>query len=78
MKIVRFETGNIYWMQFVGDADLRPQYICIHRTAKFATFQKFQGGETIRRKIEVFRGRERISYASYSMAPSIWADHVAG
>ena len=72
-EITKFETSNVYRMGFIGDSDLRPEYICVKVTDKTATFQKFQGTETFTKKIKVFNGSEYISYASYSMAPTIYA-----
>ena len=55
MKTVKFETGNVYEMSFIGDSNLRPQYICVKRTDKSVTFEKFPtASEVITRKIKVW------------------------
>jgi hypothetical protein len=77
-KIVKFEEGNIYEMRFIGDSDLRPQFICVKRTAKTVTFERFKGTEKITKKIKEYRGVEHIHAGNYSMAPSIYADKVVG
>ena len=75
----RFEEGNIYQMTFIGDSDLKPQFICIKRTAKTATFQRFQSKEeAITRKIKVYNNSEYIVDGSYSMAPSINSNKIVG
>ena len=77
MKTVKFETGNVYEMSFIGDADLRPQYICVKRTEKSVTFKKFPtASEVITRKIKVWDNTEYIVDGSYSMAPSIKASRI--
>lgn len=75
----KFEIGNIYEMSFVGDSDLKPKFICIDRSPKFATFERYQGTERIKRKIK--KGSDGIEYivdGSYSMAPSINAKKTVG
>jgi hypothetical protein len=74
----KFETGNIYQMRFIGDSQLRPEFICVKRTAKTVTFEKFQGTERINRRIKVYNGVEYIVDGNYSMAPSIKADKIVG
>ena len=70
----KFETGNVYQMTFIGDSDLRPEWICIKRTAKTVTLQRFQKTETINRRIKVDHvGGEFVVDGSYSMAPAIYA-----
>lgn len=77
MKTVKFETGNVYEMSFIGDADLRPQYICVKRTEKSVTFEKFPtASEVITKKIKVWDNVEYILDGSYSMAPSIKASRI--
>lgn len=78
MNTVKFETGNVYEMSFIGDADLRPQYICVKRTEKSVTFEKFPtASEVITKKIKVWDNVEYILTGSYSMAPSIKASRIA-
>ncbi len=79
-NIIKFEEGNIYQMRFIGDSDLRPEYICTKRTAKTATFEQFgrPNAETISRRIKTYDGVEYVLDGSYSMAPSIRADKVVG
>lgn len=77
MKTVKFETGNVYEMSFIGDYNLRPQYICVKRTDKSVTFEKFPtASEVITRKIKVWDNTEYILEGSYSMAPSIKASRI--
>jgi hypothetical protein len=76
--ITQFETGNIYEMRFIGDSDLRPQYICVKRTAKTVTFERFKSTESITRRIKTYNNVEYIIDGNYSMAPSIKADRVVG
>jgi hypothetical protein len=78
-KTTRFEEGNIYEMRFIGDSDLKPQFICLKRTAKTATFQRFQSTEkAFTRKIKTYNNSEYIVDGSYSMAPSINSNKVVG
>lgn len=74
----KFEEGNIYQMTFIGDADLKVPYICVKRTKKMVTLEKFKGKEVLKKKINVYRGVEYIKAGSYSMAPSIYADKIIG
>ena len=76
---VKFETGNIYQMRFIGDSDLKPSFICIARTDKMATFERLNKTEQVKRKIKIDgSGVEYIVDGSYSMAPSISSDKVIG
>lgn len=76
---VKFEEGNIYEMRFIGDADLKPHYICVKRTAKTATFERFKNPQdSIKRKINFHNGVEYIKEGGYSMAPTIYADKIVG
>lgn len=79
-KLIKFEEGNIYEMSFIGDSDLRPQWICIKRTAKTVTLERFQKTESITRRIKTsfYDGVEYILEGSYSMSPSIYANKVVG
>ena len=27
-NVTKFEAGNVYEMRFIGDSDLRPEFIC--------------------------------------------------
>jgi hypothetical protein len=72
----KFDINNIYEMKFIGDSDLRPQWICIKRTLKTVTMQRFQGSEKITRRIKQYNGCEYILEGSYSMAPSIYAKNI--
>ena len=75
MKTAKFETGATYQMRFIGDNELRPEFVCIKRTAKTATFKG--DNEIITRKIKTFgdNGSEYIVTGNYSMAPSINAEY---
>jgi hypothetical protein len=77
--VIAFETGNIYQMNFIGDSELKSQYICVKTTGKTATFERFRNpSDKITRKIKVWDNVEYIVDGSYSMAPSIYADKVVG
>lgn len=72
----QFETGNVYEMTFIGDSNLRPEFICVKRTPKTVTFERFKGTESMTRKIKVYDNCEYILDGSYSMAPRIKADKI--
>jgi hypothetical protein len=77
--ITTFETGNIYEMRFIGDSDLKVKFICVKRTAKSVTFERFQNSnETITRRVKVWDGSEYVLDGNYSMAPSIKASNLVG
>ena len=66
-------------MRFIGDSDLKPEYICTKRSAKFATFESVRASGEIRRKIKTdFDGFEYVVDGNYSMAPSINSKHISG
>ena len=67
----KFELGKTYNMRFIGDSDLRPEFVCFKLTAKTATFQGKH--EKISKRIKVYDGVEYVLAGSYSMAPSIKA-----
>tara|TARA_R110002051_G_scaffold226859_1_gene289401 strand:- start:811 stop:1035 length:225 start_codon:yes stop_codon:yes gene_type:complete len=67
----KFELGKTYNMRFIGDSDLRPEFVCVKLTAKTATFQGKH--EKISKRIKVYDGVEYVLAGSYSMAPSIKA-----
>jgi len=77
-QITKFEVGNIYEMRFIGDNDLRPQFICVKRTAKTATFECFKGTESLTRRIKEYDNSEYILEGNYSKAPRIKANKVVG
>ena len=77
--LIKFEEGNIYQMNFIGDSELKPQFICVKTTAKTATFERFMHPtDKITRKIKTYSGVEYIREGNYSMAPSIHADKIIG
>ena len=76
---VKFEEGNIYQMRFIGDSELKPQFICVKRTAKTITFSKIGSNkENMNRRVKVYNNVEYVLEGSYSMAPSINADKIVG
>jgi hypothetical protein len=75
METLKFKTGTNYEMRFIGDSDLRVIFTCIKLTEKTATFKNFQNSEVITKKIKVYDNCEFIKARSYSMAPSISANH---
>ena len=76
VSIVKFESGKVYEMHFIGDSNLKPKYKCISRTEKTATFERLDGSETLKREIKVYNDKEYISAGSYSMAPTIYANNL--
>lgn len=70
-SLIKFETGKTYTMRFIGDSDLRPEFKCVKRTAKSATFAGER--ETLTRKIKEHDGVEYVLSGNYSMAPCIKA-----
>jgi hypothetical protein len=75
METLKFKTGTNYEMRFIGDSDLRVIFTCIKLTEKTATFKNFQNSEVISKKIRIYDNCEFILAGSYSMAPSISANH---
>lgn len=80
MNIKNFEVGNIYEMRYVGDSQLKPQFICVKVTDKTATFERFgQKEKPISRRIKTnSEGVQYIVDGNYSMAPSITAVNIIG
>lgn len=79
LTTVKFEEGNIYQMRFIGDSELKPQFICVKRTAKTITFSKIGSKkENMNRRVKVYNNVEYVLEGSYSMAPSIKADKIVG
>lgn len=75
----RFEVGSIYEMRFIGDSDLKPAYICVKRTNKTASFERFQRpNDSLTRKILTHGEVEYVREGSYSMAPTIYASRLIG
>ena len=74
LATTKFETGRTYQMTYVTDADLRPEFKCVKRTSKTATFAGKH--ETFTKRIKELDGIEYIVYASYSMAPVISAKRL--
>jgi hypothetical protein len=78
-SIAKFEVGNIYQMRFITDSDLKPEYICVKRTEKSVTFERFKSAnDKIVRRIKEYNGSEYVLYGNYSMAPSIKASSLVG
>jgi len=73
-----FEISSIYEMRFIGDSDLKVNYICIKRTAKTVTFERHGKTEKITRRIKEFNDSEYIRDGNYSMAPAIYAKNIVG
>ena len=78
MKTTKFETGNIYEMTFITDSDLRVKFICVHRTAKTVTLERFQGTERLTRRVFNHDNVEYIKYDTYSLAPVIKSSKLVG
>ena len=75
----KFEAGNIYEMNFIGDSQLKPKYICVKRTKATATLSCLTTKENITRRIKIdHNNNEYILDGSYSMSPSIRSNKVVG
>jgi hypothetical protein len=72
----QFKIGSTYEMSFIGDRNLRPQYKCVKRTAKTATFIGVKNNEVLNRRVKTYDNREYVLDGAYSMAPAIYADKV--
>lgn len=70
-EVTKFAIGKTYNMRFIGDSNLRPEFVCVKLTAKTATFKGKH--ETISKRIKVYDNVEYVLAGSYSMAPSIKA-----
>jgi len=75
--MTKFETGKTYAYKFYGDHDLVVLCKVIKRTEKTITYVELDENKTFTRKIRETFGVECVSVASYSMAPTLYADHVA-
>jgi len=76
-EVIKFEVGNVYEMTYVGDSNLRPKYICVKRTDKSVTFERFQSkDEKITRRVKVWNNSEFVVDGNYSMAPIINASRI--
>jgi len=73
-----FEVHSVYAQSSIVDSQSKTKYICLKRTAKTVTFQRFQqpNSEKITRRIQSYNGVEYIINGSYSMAPSISAKDI--
>jgi len=76
MENLKFITGKTYFEKFIGDADLKVEWLCISRTDKTVKFLNKQRDEIIKRKINEYQGTEYIRYGNYSMSSSIYADSL--
>ncbi len=79
MTTTKFEAGNIYEMRFITDADLAVKYICVKRTEKTVTFERFMNSsDTISKKVKVYNNEEYVVTGNYSMAPCIKSSRIVG
>lgn len=76
MTTSKFQIGKTYQMNFIGDADLRVQFVCVKRTDKTVTLKGTH--ETLNCRVKEYSGSEYVKAGSYSMAPTIYADKVVG
>jgi hypothetical protein len=77
METIKFETGNVYEMTFITNADLRVPYICVKRTDKTVSFERFENPtERLNKKIKVYNNTEYVLKGDYSMAPMIKASRL--
>ena len=75
--MTKFETGKTYIYKFIGDQDLAVRCKVIKRTEKTITYVELDENKTCTRRIRETFGVECVSIASYSMAPTLYADNVA-
>lgn len=75
--MTKFETGKTYIYKFIGDHDIEVRCKVIKRTEKTITYVELDENKTFTRKIRETFGVECVSIASYSMAPTLYADNVA-
>ena len=75
--MTKFETGKTYIYKFYGDHDLEVRCKVIKRTEKTITYVELDENKTCTRRIRETFGVECVSIASYSMAPTLYANHVA-
>lgn len=79
MTTAKFEKNNIYAKDSIVDSQSKIPYICIGRTAKTVTFEKYQQpGQKYTFKIKEYNGSEYIVFGNYSMAPAIYANKIIG
>lgn len=71
-----FNIGSVYEMTFIGDSNLRPQFVCIKRTKATATFKAVEGSETLTRRVKVYDNSEYVLEGNYSMSPRIKAERI--
>jgi len=76
MTTSKFQIGKTYQMLFIGDADLRVQFVCVKRTDKTVTLKGTH--ETLNCRVKEYSGSEYVKAGSYSMAPTIYANKVVG
>jgi hypothetical protein len=76
MTTSKFQIGKTYEMLFIGDADLRVQFVCVKRTDKTVTLKGTH--ETLNCRVKEYSGSEYVKAGSYSMAPTIYANKVVG
>lgn len=75
-QVAVFEKGKTYEMLFIGDSDLRPNFLCTNRTEKMASFHNEKTGEKLTKKIQSHGDSEYVLGGNYSMAPVIRASRV--
>lgn len=79
MATTKFEAGNIYEMRFITDSDLSVKYICVKRTEKTVTFERFMNpSDLISKKVKVHNNEEYIVTGNYSMSPVIKSSRIVG
>jgi len=75
MESIKFETGQNYLMSWIGDSDLKTEYLAVKRTAKTLSVMQTTSKEIKTCRISVWRGVEHIyPMGKYSMCPSLYAD----
>jgi hypothetical protein len=74
----KFQSGRVYKMGFIGDAELFTYWFCEYRRGKFCGLVACSNSsESIRKKVHTDDdGNEYVNHGSYSMAPVIRAEKV--
>ena len=76
MTTAKFEKNNIYAKDSIVDSQSKSPYICIVRTAKTVTFEKYQQpGQKYTFRIKEYKGSEYVIFGSYSF---IYANKIIG
>jgi hypothetical protein len=78
--IVKFATGNTYYVRSIGDHNCIWRFTIVRRTASSVWISHNECGpaRVERRKVGEYAGRETFKpFGVYSMSPTVYADNVA-